>query len=158
MVVVADSSPLICFAILDKLSLLDSLFDSLIVSEEVYNEVIVPSKPYSDILSKYLNGKVKKVMNTLAVNILCHEIDRGEAEAIVLALEQNIERIFIDDSKGRRVAKKEGLVPIGSIGVLLKAKEKGLIQEIKPLLDDLISHGIHISAGLYDSALQLAKE
>jgi len=88
MVIVADSSPLICFAMLEKLSILDSIFETLFVPEEVYNEVVVPSKPYSDMLREYLQGKVKKVSNTLAVNMLSHEVDRGEAEAIVLALEE----------------------------------------------------------------------
>lgn len=158
MVIVADSSPLICFAILDKLSLLESIFETLLVPEEVYNELVIPTKPYSEVLSSYLQDKIRKVGNTLAVNLLCHEVDRGEAEAIVLALEQNIERIIIDDSKGRRVARKEGLKPIGTIGILLQAKAHGLLHDIKPLLDELIKNGIRISESLYESALKQGKE
>ena len=60
MVIVADSSPLICFTILDKLSVLDSIFDTLIVPEEVFNELVVQGKQYSDVLSIYLKDKVKK--------------------------------------------------------------------------------------------------
>lgn len=158
MFIVADSSPLICFAILDKLPLLDSVSGKVIVPEAVYNELAVPEKPYAETLSVYLKDKVKNVSNILAVNMLCHEIDRGEAEAIVLALEQNIKRIIIDDSKGRRAARKEGLQPVGSIGILLRAKTKGLVTEVKPLLDELIKNGIRMSESLYESALRQAAE
>lgn len=72
MVIVADSSPLICFAILDKLSVLDSIFDSLIVPEEVYNELVVPAKPYYDVLSVSMMRLMGTGCVTIITNRVCH--------------------------------------------------------------------------------------
>jgi predicted nucleic acid-binding protein len=90
--------------------------------------------------------------------MLSYEVDRGEAEAIVLAIEENIQRILIDDNKGRRTARKEGLTPLGTVGVLLIAKEKGLIPDVRLCLDTLIDNDIRFSESLYNAALQKAQE
>ena len=85
-------------------------------------------------------------------------MDKGEAEMITLAEEMNAEAVLIDDLKARKIAKLRGLNVIGTIGVLLDAKEKGVIKELKPLLDELIEKGIRIRRELYDHALELANE
>ena len=84
--------------------------------------------------------------------------DKGEAEMITLAEEMNAEAVLIDDLKARKIAKLRGLNVIGTIGVLLDAKEKGVIKELKPLLDELIEKRIRIRRELYDHALELANE
>ncbi|MCD6133897.1 MAG: DUF3368 domain-containing protein [Deltaproteobacteria bacterium] len=85
-------------------------------------------------------------------------MDKGEAEMITLAEEMNAEAVLIDDLKARKIAKLRGLNVIGTIGVLLDAKEKGVIKELKPLLDELIEKRIRIRRELYDHALELANE
>ena len=75
-----------------------------------------------------------------------------------MALERHIPDILIDDFKGRRIAFFNGLFPIGTIGGLLQAKEKKLIDKIKPLLDILIENDIRIGKSLYRKALNLASE
>jgi len=85
-------------------------------------------------------------------------VDKGEAEMITLAEEMNAEAVLIDDLKARKIAKLRGLNVIGTIGVLLDAKGKGVIKELKPLLDELIEKGIRIRRELYDHALELANE
>ncbi len=158
MIIVADSSPLITLAIINKLELLDLLFDEIYVPEEVFHEISVTGKPFSKELDVFFNKRIKKVNNDVAVRMLLLEIDKGEAEAIILAIENNIDTILIDDYKGRRVARREGLSVIGTIGILLDAKRKGHISEIKLYLDLLISKGIRIGHDLYDRSLQLAQE
>lgn len=87
-----------------------------------------------------------------------NDIDAGEAEAIVLAIEEGIKDILIDDSKGRMKAKLNGLIPIGIVGLLIRAKQKDLVKEIKPFLDTLMNNKRRISQDLYDYAIVLAKE
>lgn len=158
MLIVSDSSPLISLAILDLLNLLDQLFGEVIVPEEVYKEVTQEGKPEFEKLKNYLGGRVRKVKDIRSVNILKCEIDLGEAEAIVLAIEEGIKDVLMDDYKGRSKAKINGLFPIGIIGVLLRAKEKSIITEVKPFLDILIKNKRRISEDLYKHALLLAKE
>lgn len=96
--------------------------------------------------------------NKKAVEYLELMIDRGETETIVLAEEINADAVLIDDLKARRIANLRGLNVIGTIGVLLDAKEEGIIHELKPLLDEQIKKKIRISKELYEHALELANE
>jgi len=158
MVIVADSSPLISFAILDHLSLLDKLFDKIAIPMAVYNELVQPSKPFADRLKVFLDGRVISVHDVLAVNALRQQVDFGEAEAMVLALEHKIADILIDDYKGRQVAKTMGLNPVGTLGVLLQAKEKKFIPNVRELMDMLMINNIRIGKDLYQHALLLSGE
>jgi predicted nucleic acid-binding protein len=158
MIVVSDSSPLISFALLNKLTILDQLFDEIYIPFAVHNEICQQSKPYAKELKKISINRVKKVRNQLAVQLLQKDLDLGEAEAIVLAKETNISDILIDEHKGRRIAKAHGLSPIGTIGVIIQAKREGIIRTIKPELDTLIANHLRISKSLYNRALELAGE
>lgn len=60
--------------------------------------------------------------------------DAGETEAMVLYKQIAADKLLIDDKRGRNVAKLNQISTIGSLGVLLAAKQKGLIHEIAPLL------------------------
>jgi predicted nucleic acid-binding protein len=124
----------------------------------VFNEITQSDKPFSAKLEKFTKSKKKTIKNKMALSVLSHELDQGESEAIILALENNIEDILIDEQKGRKIAAANGLHPIGTIGILIQAKKLGLIKHIKPLLDLLICNNIRISNGLYNLALNLAKE
>jgi uncharacterized protein len=158
MVIVSDSSPLISLAILRKLHLLDQLFDRIWIPKSVCDEISRKSKPYSEELKQFSANRIKEVQNVLAVRLLLKELDIGEAEALVLALENNIQDILIDEYRGRRLAEARGLSVIGTVGVLLQAKKRQLIQEVKPELDELIRHHRRISEQLYQKALELAEE
>ncbi len=158
MIIVADSSPLISFAIIEQLSLLQKLFSNIILPETVFRESTMHDKPYSNLLRTYFEHNIVKVKDRLIVQVLSNSIDLGEAEAIALGLEQKINNILIDDYKGRQQALLNGLQPIGTIGVLIQAKRTKLIDAIKPLLDKLIQHEIRISTNLYQKALVLANE
>jgi predicted nucleic acid-binding protein len=158
MIVVSDSSPLICFAILGQLEIFDYIFSDFIVPQAVFDEISISDKPFSDSLASYLRNKVRPVKNDIAVKILNAEIDLGESEAIVLALESDISNVLMDDFKGRRAASANGLIPIGTVGALIRAKQMNLIHEIKPLLDLLLKNKIRISDALYHKALALAEE
>ena len=92
---------------------------------------------------------------TAAVYTGLHE---GESEALALANEYDARLILLDEKKGRQKAKEIGLTVKGIAGILLEAKEEGLIDVIKPLLIRLQANGIHLSESLINDALQDAGE
>ena len=157
-IIISDSSPLISLAVVKKLDTLGKLYDEVFVPDAVFDEVIRADKPFSKELELFLNGKTKSVKNKMAVEMLSGDIGAGEAEAIVLALEQQPAIVLIDDLKARRFAKMNRLTIIGTLGILLKAKKEGLIKEIKPLISELLLNDIRIGAKIIEITLQAARE
>jgi predicted nucleic acid-binding protein len=72
------------------------------------------------------------------VQELRENLDPGEAEAIVLAIERGADLLLVDERRGRRTAAAAGLTVIGLLGVVILAKRSGLIDFAKPVLDELI--------------------
>jgi predicted nucleic acid-binding protein len=66
--------------------------------------------------------------------------------------------LLLDERRGRAVAGRFGLRVVGLLGVLLDAKQRGLILEVKPLLEALRHAGFHISQELFDRVVQAAGE
>lgn len=86
--------------------------------------------------------------------MLLNQLDLGEAETIILATEINADYVIIDDNIGYKIAKNSGLNVIRTLSVLLKAKDKGIIEEIRPLLDEMILKGRWYSKKVYESFLK----
>jgi len=84
-------------------------------------------------------------------------VDEGEAEAIALAQEKGL-RIILDDRKARAIAMRLSIPVTGTVGLLLKAKEAGIVSAVKPLLEALDASQFHIGREIYSQALRLAGE
>jgi len=90
---------------------------------------------------------------------LCQDLDLGEAESITLALELKADLILMDERDGRHRAIQLGLKPVGVVGVLLTAKARGNVTEVRPLLDALRQQaGFYLGDSLYKEVLRLAQE
>lgn len=104
-----------------------------------------------------MQGKVRKIDITQYV-FLDGFADIGETEAMLLYKQLSANKLLIDDKRGRKVAKINHINVIGSLGVLLVAKERGLIPEISPLLQKIEQADIHLSTALIETVLELAGE
>ncbi len=103
--------------------------------------------------------EVKKVRDFELLNQLKEILDEGEAEAITLAKELKADYLLIDEIKGRNVAGKYNIKVIGLLGILINAKQKGLIDDVKNLMDQLINKaGFWIDSDLYNEVLRISKE
>lgn len=90
---------------------------------------------------------------------LLRPLDRGEADAIALALSYPTARLIIDEARGRKVAERLGLRMTGTGGLLVAAKASGLIEEVRPILDALrTEHEFRLGDTAYESILRLAGE
>jgi predicted nucleic acid-binding protein len=158
MIIVCDSSPVIALALCDQLELLDKLFNDVLIPQEVYNESTKEGKEPTPIIEKWAVGKVVEVIDCQKVNVFNETLDKGESEAIVLYMEKSADYLLIDEKKGRKIAVTNGIKIIGSLGILIMAKRKGLIQSIKPSLDILRPSSTRISDFLYEQALKMTGE
>jgi hypothetical protein len=143
---VADASPLIAFAQIGQLSLLQGPFTTLIVPSAVARE-IAPSVPRQPWIVE------RQPSQPLAPQVLQASLGAGESEAISLALELRADYLLGDEKAGRHLAHALGLKVIGTLGVLLAAKRKGLIPAVRPLVEALLQKSFWISPQLVENAL-----
>ena len=155
MILIADSSALIALAVVDKLDILESLFGEVYVPRAVYDEVSQQSKGESEKLALYCKDKVLDISSEVNLNIT---LGSGESEAIILYKEKSADFLLCDDKKAKKFAMSFGVNVIGSLGVLLKAKEKHLISEIHPLIDKLRASQIYIDDKTFVLVLKVAGE
>jgi len=134
MILIADSSALIALAVVDKLDILEALFGEVYVPRAVYDEVSQQSKGESEKLALYCKDKVLDITSEVNLNI---SLGIGESEAIILYKEKSADFLLCDDKKAKKFAQTFGVNVIGSLGILLKAKENKLILEISPLIEKL---------------------
>jgi predicted nucleic acid-binding protein len=102
--------------------------------------------------------KIQPVVDTRAVVELTRLLDPGEAEAILLAAQENARFLLIDDAKGRRVARERGLPVVGVVGVLLSAKSRGSLAAVGPVLEGLARVGYRLSPRLVAAVLERVGE
>lgn len=124
--IIADTSCLIVLEKIERLDLLKSMFEEIVITEDVRNE-------FREIKEVWI--KVQNVKDTKRQQLLEFELDRGEASAIALALENEGSTVLIDERKGRKIAEDLGIKIKGTLGVLIEAKLKN---EIDSLFDEII--------------------
>lgn len=164
MIVVSDTSPITNLAAIGQLDLLRQLYTTIIIPVAVYNEMVavdklIPGAIEVQTLSWIQTQTVASTQNVIDVQTSQDDIDLGEAEAIVLALELKADLLLMDERRGRALATSYGLSITGLLGVLLQAKHDSLVPAIKPLLDQMIQQAyFRVSSQLYATVLQTARE
>lgn len=161
MIVVSDTSPIINLAMISRLDLLPALFGKVVIPQQVFEEITVQGHgmPGADDVRSADWVEVRTSLNISLVQALRLQVDSGEAEAIVLAMELKSDLLLIDERIGRQVAKSFELPIMGLLGVLKLAKERGLILTMKPILDQLIQQaGFRIAPELYQAVLEIEGE
>ena len=128
-----------------------------IFPESVYREAVVDDKPEAQQLKDYLKDKVRKIDFGNLI-LLDGFSDLGETEAMILYKQHSADRLLIDDKRGRRVAKINHIDTIGSLGVLLAAKQSHLIDRVAPYVERLAASDIYMSPDLIDTVIEIAGE
>ncbi len=148
--VVSNSSPLIAFEQLGRLELLHELVGTVLIPTAVRREIAAVSLP------EWI--EVRALTQPIASIVLRASLGPGESEAISLATEVNSRLLLLDDLAARRLALGLHLPIIGVLGLLLTAKRKGLLEAVKPCLDQLLSQDFRVSTDLYGQVLRDAGE
>jgi predicted nucleic acid-binding protein len=161
MIIISNTTPLIGLTSIRRFNLLQQLFGKLYIAQAVYNEAVVAGHEADGTKNEVNRAtwiETVSVKDRLAVEVLLDELDLGEAETIVLAREIGADWVLMDEKKGRRKLTQLGLKKIGTVGILLKAKQVGLLPVIRPDLERLRQQGFSLSQVVVDAALREANE
>jgi predicted nucleic acid-binding protein len=148
-VIISDTSCLILLDKIGELHLLQQLFGTICTTQTVADE-------FGGTLPDWIS--IQNPQNETYQRVLEASVDRGEASAIALALEQQDCLLIIDEFKGRRLARQLGLTITGTLGVLVEAKQSGRIPLLKPVLDKVKATDFRLSTQLESEILRLAGE
>jgi predicted nucleic acid-binding protein len=148
-VAVSDTSPLLALYQIGRLDLMPDLFGEVVVPPAVARE-LEPSIPT-------LPSWIRVVQAPLLSSIASHR-GAGERDAIALAVHLSADYIIVDDRQGRRIPRSLGLNVIGSLGLLVRARRRGLTDAVRPEMDAMIASGLYASEALYHQILVAAGE
>ncbi len=161
-IVVADAGPLIALGRIGRLALLRQLYDHVTVPPRVYSELhLRESRPGSRALRRavaagWLEAVAPEPDRDLEQLLLT--VDPGEAEAIILAARADVRFLLMEEHRGRQLARRRGIAVVGTGGVLLAAKRRGLVESLVPILAELDRAGYRFSSRLRQEILELAGE
>lgn len=148
-IIIADASCLILLEKLDMLDILHQLFGRIIITGNVAGE-------FGKSIPEWI--RIVDPRDKMSVLILESSVDKGEASSIALALEKPNSLLIIDDLKGRRVASRYGINITGTFGILVDAKNEGIIPEIKPVLEKIRQTNFRFSKKIENEILKQADE
>lgn len=159
-VVVSDTSPLRALEHLGHLHWLNDFFDRVFLPPAVAVEVQQPPATLKPLdLTIWPDLQVRAPQNAARVAELRSSLDAGEAEAIALAEELRADVVLIDELAGRDVARQCGFTVLGTLGILLEAKQRGVCPAVGPLLDRLQTElNFFVASELRQTILRLANE
>ncbi len=147
--IISDTSCFIILSNIGELDLLQKLYGTVTTTLIVANEFGVQ-------LPEWVI--VKAAVNQHYEHILALQVDIGEASAIALAIESEQCVLIVDDYKARKLAINLGLKITGTLGIIIKAKIKGIIPSIKPIIDKIRDTDFRLSDEIIQQAYLQAGE
>ncbi len=158
--IVINTSPWISLSIIKKIDILPKIYKKIFMPEGVVEEIMNnKSKNYGKQELKKCKWIKKTAFKENSYSRkLINDLDKGELEVILLAKELNIKNVLMDETIGRKTAKLQGLKPIGTLGLLVKAKKMKIIKEVKPLINILLKNNIWLSEELISKILKNINE
>jgi predicted nucleic acid-binding protein len=156
--VVLNNTPLVAFWVLGRFDLLRDLFGEVLIPAAVEAEFLaVEETVRREALERAPWIRATSVSHPRRA-LAYAELDQGEAEVLALAEDLDARLVVIDERKGRRYAERMGLPRTGTLGVLLLAKEAGLIDSLAVWIPKLQEAGLFLSPALVRRALEIAGE
>lgn len=147
---VADTSPLISLIVIDKLHVLFDIFQTVVLPVSVWDELVKHPG-----IQKYESGltALQKCITPLKNPLHIPAVDKGEADAISLYMEMSADVLLIDDKKGRQFAEQNQVNCIGTLGLLIAAKDKNLVSDLRPLFINLLNQNRYYQKDLLSNLL-----
>ncbi len=159
---VSDATPLIHLAKINKISLLQKLFDKIYISDEVYREVITRGRELNKIEIILIEDMVNLgfiEVKSIKSNLSIPTLHKGELDSMELCKTLKVKTMLIDEKEGYEAAKLLDLRPLRTTALLLKLNYKKILnkEEFKKTLLELSESGYFLSADTYNKILEAAK-
>lgn len=158
-VAVSDASPLILLSRTGYLEFLDLLNSPVQVPAAVADEI--REKGEQDITAQTLRDDPRlQVVKSPEIPQEIRRRDLGSGESAVLAVAQALPEaiVLLDDLAGRRCAQVLGIPVVGTAGLVLGAKRRGLISEARTALARLQAHGMYLAPKTLQELLRRVEE
>lgn len=162
--IISDATPLIYLAKIEKISLLKSLYNTIIISSEIKNEIVDEGKRLKEkdafLIEKEIKDGFIEVIKVSNYIKPVFKIDKGELSILSLTKELNIKDVLIDEKLARIAAKVEGLTPRGTLFVILKNLKLKLINfdDFLRILNSLLEAGFRLKEEVYLKAIEEARK
>lgn len=143
---ISDSSPLILLARIGRFELLHDLFSEILIPPAVFDEVVSVNPTRVGALEVKLTPRIRICeLPDPGLLLTISRLGLGESEVIALAQSVGeVDAVILDDYQARRTARQRNLPVVGSAGMVLLAKRRGLIFRVAPLLDELMGAGLRL--------------
>lgn len=153
--VVANTSPLLNLALIDRLDLVERQFSTVSLPEQVWEELMAGDDGVDELRSarSRVTFEVVSVEETELLVEFRRELDRGEAAALAYALESDADLVLLDEREARTAAKRHDISVTGVVGILLRGSAEGDL-DLESELDALRTAGFWISDELYERAIK----
>jgi predicted nucleic acid-binding protein len=154
--VVSDTSPLRYLIAVGQADLIDKLFNQVLIPPAVREELTHPSG------LPQVREWMRRPPTWLQVSDMKHQpddellatLDRGEGEAIQLALDFKADFLVMDERLGRALASVRGLSVIGALGILRESYRRNFVTNPVAIVDQMRSIGFRLSRQLYQEFYQ----
>ena len=159
--IITDSSPIISLAVIQRLDILESFCSNYYLPRVVFLELeyhLPKQVPNSGWFLHRLKPRVLDIDNPEIFADFAPNLGEGERACFMLARETGIENLLIDDREARQFAESQGWNCFGTLGLMVKAKKAGLIQELRPYFATFAASRRHYTADLLNHVLHLAQE
>lgn len=148
-IVISDTSTLILFLKIDEFDLLQKVYEELITTPEIAEE-------FGEKLPDWIH--IQPVSDKKYQNFLETQVDYGEASAIALATEYDDVLLLLDDLKARKLATQLKFKITGALGVIHKARQMSIIDNVRPLIEKLLLTDFRVPDNIIEEILRLNKE
>lgn len=152
-----NASPLIFLARSGHLDLLTAFADEVWVPEPVANEILCRGE--EDVTANAIRQTDWLITKAVSIpsRIMVWRLGLGESAVLTLAAQHNIEAIM-DDFAGRKHAARLHIPVRGTLGIVLMAKQRGIIPNARPVMEDMMKTGLYLSKKVLDQALDRVGE
>ena len=158
--VVVNTTPLIALCHVRQLDILRKMYGGVMIPRAVYREL---AEKEESICKKQVDASldwihVENIETQMAKSMFKTQLHDGEVEVMILAKEKNADIVIIDDANAKKHAKYLKLPVTGTLGVLIKARKRGYISELKPIIQEMLDKNIYISEKLVKLCLEQVGE